>query len=140
MRIEGPKLIRDIPLHYDPMPVLCALDVPQLWILAEDDRAAPSPETARRLASLADAGAPVTSAIFADTDHGIYEYETRPDGSRVSTRAPAGYFPMMRDFIRDGAIGAGYGTKAIHRPAAADASEASNSKGGNDALCPGGPG
>ena len=117
MRVEGPKLIRNIPLHYDPMPVLRTLDVPQLWILAADDQAAPSPETARRLAALADAGAPITTAIFARTDHGIYEYETRPDGTRVSTRAPAGYFAMMRDFIRSGAIGTDYGAQSIHRPA-----------------------
>ena len=119
MRIEGPKLVPSVPFHYDPTPVLRNLDVPQLWILGEDDVVAPAPETSRRLAALARSGRPITTAIFPDTDHGIYEYETRPDGSRVSTRAPAGYFAMMRDFIRSGRISEDYGANIVSRPEAA---------------------
>jgi hypothetical protein len=29
----------------------------------------------------------------------MYEFETLPDGERVSTRQPEGYFPLMRNFI-----------------------------------------
>jgi hypothetical protein len=109
LRVEGPMLIPQVPLHYDPTPVLRNLDTPQLWILAADDRDAPPGETKRRLTTLADAGRRITTALFPDTEHGLYHYETRPDGSRVSTRAPAGYFAMMRDFILNGRIGTGYG-------------------------------
>ncbi len=102
-RVQGPKLIPDVPLDYDPMPVLRNLDVPQLWVLAADDTAAPIGETLRRLRTLADQGRPITTVVFPDTDHGIYEYETVEDGSRISTRNPDGYFDLMRDFIAGGA-------------------------------------
>ena len=51
--------------------------------------------------------------VYPHTDHGIYDYETDADGKRVSTRNPDGYFAMMRDFIRDGKIGARYGNSII---------------------------
>src|SRR5690606_16777403 len=102
-----------VPWQYDPMPVLRNLAVPQLWILAENDIDAPSAETARRLKSLAAEGRPITTVLFPRTEHGIYEYETGPDGERVSTRQPDGYFRMMVDFIREGRIGATYGPARI---------------------------
>ncbi|HEX7035565.1 MAG TPA: alpha/beta hydrolase [Pseudomonadales bacterium] len=111
LRVEGPQLVPQIPLHYDPMPVLRHLDTPQLWVLAGDDQDAPPGETKRRLANLTREGRPITVALFPDTEHGLYEYETLPDGSRVSTRLPAGYFPMMRDFVLNGFIGSGYGAE-----------------------------
>src|SRR5690606_6046488 len=111
LKVEGPQLIPQLPLHYDPMPVLRHLDTPQLWVLAGDDQDAPPGETKRRLANLTREGRPITTALFPDTEHGLYEYETLPDGSRVSTRAPSGYFPMMRDFILNGFIGTGYGAE-----------------------------
>ena len=96
-----------------PMPVLRNLAVPQLWILAADDTDAPSAETARRLRALAAEGKPIVTAVFPRTDHGIYEYETKADGTRVSTRNPDGYFSMMRDFICSGSVGKHYGTSVI---------------------------
>ena len=94
------------------------LDTPQLWILGEDDIEAPSAETARRLRTLIGQGRPITLAIFAHAEHGIYEYETTADGTRLSTRNPDGYFAMMRDFIRDGRLGerATTGNATITRP------------------------
>jgi hypothetical protein len=103
-REQGPKLLAGAPLDYDPMPVLRNLDVPQLWLLAEDDTDAPIGETLRRLRRLADEGRPITTVVFPDTDHGIYEYDTREDGTRVSTRNPDGYFQMMGDFILHGSV------------------------------------
>ena len=117
MRVEGPKLVPSIPFHYDPMPVLRNLDVPQLWVLGGDDIVAPAPETSRRLAALAQSGKPITSAIFPRADHGIYEYEMGADGKRVSTRAPAGYFSMMRDFILEGRLAQDYGAEIVSRAA-----------------------
>lgn len=117
LREEGPVLLAGVPANYDPMPVLRNLDTPQLWILAANDHDAPSAETVRRLRALQARGKPVTVAVFPDTEHGIYEYETAADGARVDTRNPDGYFAMMRDFILHDRIGAQhYGTSTIFRP------------------------
>jgi pimeloyl-ACP methyl ester carboxylesterase len=117
MRVDGPKLAPSIPFHYDPMPVLRNLDVPQLWILGAEDVVAPASETSRRLATLAASGKPITTAIVPGADHGMYEYEVGRDGSRVSTRAPAGYFKIMRDFILKGRIAEDYGAEIVGRAA-----------------------
>ncbi len=113
LRKRGPEMLPHVPVQYDPMPVLRNLDVPQLWILAADDTDAPSAETGRRLRALAADGKPIVTAVFPHTDHGILEYETKADGTRVSTRHPDGYFAMMRDFIHTGRIGRSYGTSTI---------------------------
>lgn len=121
VREQGPALLAGVPADHDPMPVLRNLDTPQLWILGEDDIEAPSAETARRLRTLIGQGRPITLAIFAHAEHGIYEYETTADGTRLSTRNPDGYFAMMRDFIRDGRLGErdATGAATITRPARA---------------------
>lgn len=113
LRKRGPELLPHLPAQYDPMPVLRNLDVPQLWILAADDTDAPSAETVHRLRALAAEGKPIATAVFPRTDHGIYEYETKADGTRMSTRHPDGYFAMMLDFIRTGRVGKTYGTSMI---------------------------
>lgn len=113
LRELGPTLLPGAPFQYDPMPVLRNLDIPQLWILGEDDLDAPSAQTAQRLKTLAATGHPIITALFPHAEHGIYEYETMPDGTRLSTRQPDGYFEMMRDFILKGRIRAHYGTARI---------------------------
>jgi pimeloyl-ACP methyl ester carboxylesterase len=115
LRVAGPKLFAGVPLHYDPMPVLRNLAVPQLWILGADDADAPSAETARRLRALSAAGHPISVAVFPHAEHGIYEYETTADGARLSTRQPDGYFRLMQDFIFGRALGPAYGTAALMR-------------------------
>jgi pimeloyl-ACP methyl ester carboxylesterase len=105
LREQGPVLLAGVPSNYDPMPVLRNLDTPQLWILAADDHDTPSAETERRLRALQAKGKPITLAVFPQTEHGIYEYETKADGARVDTRNPEGYFAMMRDFILHGRLG-----------------------------------
>jgi pimeloyl-ACP methyl ester carboxylesterase len=112
-RKEGPRLLDSIPARYDPMPVLTNLDVPQLWILGGQDRDAPPKETLRRLTILRDAGRPITTAVFPNADHGMYEFETRADGERVSTRQPEGYFALMRDFIAGKSLEASYGSAVM---------------------------
>jgi pimeloyl-ACP methyl ester carboxylesterase len=116
LREKGPKLLPGIEPRYDSMPVLRRLKTPQLWMLAEDDTDAPSAETARRLKGLAAEGLPIRIAMFPHAGHGIFEYETLPDGSRVSTRNADGYFSMMRDFIRRGRLRAHYGSSVISDP------------------------
>jgi hypothetical protein len=99
-RKEGPSLLEGVPAQYDPMPVLANLEVPQLWILGGEDRDAPPGETIRRLAVLRKSGRPITTVVFPGADHGMYEFETLPNGERVSTRQPEDYFTLMRDFIK----------------------------------------
>jgi pimeloyl-ACP methyl ester carboxylesterase len=113
LRERGPELLPHVPAQYDPMPVLRNLNVPQLWILAVDDTDAPSAETVHRLRALAAEGKRIVTAVFPHTDHGIYEYETKTDGTRMSTRHPDGYFAMMLDFIRTGRVRKSYGTSMI---------------------------
>lgn len=109
-------LVAGIPVRYDPMPVLHNLDVPQLWVLGGQDRDAPPFETRRRLAALQAEGRPITTALFPNADHGIVEFETKPDGERVSTRRSAGYFDLMTDFITGKALAAKYGDAELAPP------------------------
>jgi pimeloyl-ACP methyl ester carboxylesterase len=116
LREKGPKLVPGIQPNYDPMPVLRKLKTSQLWILGEDDLDAPSAETARRLQALAADGLPIITAMFPHAEHGIFEYETSPDGTRLSTRNAEGYFNMMRDFILTGRLQRSYGSSVIFGP------------------------
>ncbi|UHQ22656.1 alpha/beta hydrolase [Lysobacter sp. 5GHs7-4] len=104
LRTVGPTLFPGTPLDYDAMPVLRNLRVPQLWLLGGEDIDAPSAETVRRLTGLAQAGAPIRHTVFPHAEHGMYEFEVGADGSRLSTRQPADYFPQMRDFIKSGSV------------------------------------
>lgn len=117
LREQGPAYLFGTPWHYDSMPVLRAVMASQLWILGEDDLEAPSAETGRRIRSLAAQGRPVTLAIFQHAEHGMTNYELSRSGERVSTRVAAGYFAMLRDFMRDGRLGDAYGASTIVRPA-----------------------
>lgn len=114
VREQGPKLFSGLELYYDPMPVLRKLNTPQLWILGGDDLDAPITETVRRLHMLASCGKPIDIAIFPRAEHGIYEYETAADGSRLSTRNSEGYFAMMRDYILEGRLWRTYGSSVVH--------------------------
>jgi pimeloyl-ACP methyl ester carboxylesterase len=116
LREKGRAFVFGTPFRYDPMPTLRALKAPQLWILGEDDLEAPSDPTARRLKALAAKGRPITLAIFPHAEHGIYEFETNPDGERVNTRNADGYFAMMRDFARDGRLKGPYGASVVTLP------------------------
>lgn len=99
-RRDFPALVEGVPAHYDPMPVLSNLDVPQLWLFGGQDRDAPPFETLRRLEKLKQAGRPVATFVFPNADHGMYEFETDAHGERMSTRQPQGYLQMMVDFIK----------------------------------------
>ena len=90
--------------NYDTMPVLRALRIPQLWILAGADREAPPEETLRRLVALGEAGHPITTVVFPGTDHGIREFETGDDDTRTYTRIADGYQRMQVDWILTGTL------------------------------------
>ena len=81
------------------MPVLRNLRVPQLWLLGGQDIDAPHEETERRLRQLAHEGMPIDVVVYPDAEHGMYEFELAPDGTRLSTHQPPEYFAAMRDFI-----------------------------------------
>lgn len=115
LKQKGPVLFAGVPLQYDPMPVLRNLDAPQLWILGGEDADAPSAGTIKRLRGLQQSGRPITLAMYPHAEHGMYEFETKPDGTRVDTRNPEGYFAMMRDFILSGKLQGKYGDAVLHR-------------------------
>jgi acetyl esterase/lipase len=114
LKQKGPVLLAGAPFQYDPMPVLRHLDTPQLWILGGEDTDAPSAETGKRLRELQEAGRPIKLAVYPHAQHGLYEFETKPDGTRVDTRNSDGYFHMMRDYILDGKLRGKHGDAVLH--------------------------
>ena len=104
------------PFLFDPLATIASVKPPQLWVLAEDDLDAPSAETARRLAQLRLAGRPITTALWSHTEHGIFDYETAPDGERTSLRQPEGYFALLVDFARGAPLKPAYGRAVLSRP------------------------
>ena len=113
LRAMAPKFDWGTPFHYDPMPTLRAGTAPQLWILGGRDYEAPATETSRRIRSLIADGRPFTLALYAQAEHGMTLFETLPEGERLSTRYPSGYFAMIRDFARDGRLSNDYGDARI---------------------------
>ncbi|MBA3898336.1 MAG: alpha/beta fold hydrolase [Sphingomonadaceae bacterium] len=91
--------------HYDAVAVLRNLKVPLLWVLAADDREAPIVNTRKVLIKLVGEGRPIDLFLFPKTEHGMYEYETLPDGSRRATHVTDGYFRLLADWIKDSAAG-----------------------------------
>ena len=114
LREMGAKYRWGTPFHYDPMPTLRADTTPQLWILGGEDYEAPSAETSRRIRSLIAEGLPFTLAVYPQAEHGMTLFELAAgSGERLSTRYAPGYFAMIRDFARDGALKGVYGDAAI---------------------------
>lgn len=85
--------------NYDSSAVLKRLDIPMLWILAEQDREAPIETTLAALASLKAQGKPIDIHTFARTDHGMYEFVENADGTRTNTRVTDGYFRLVAEWI-----------------------------------------
>lgn len=95
-RFDNLELIWD----YDAMVTLRQLDTPLLWVLAEDDREAPIANTRQALESLIAAGKPIDLYLFPDTDHGMFEFITLPNGERQPTRITDGYLRLLGDWIK----------------------------------------
>jgi pimeloyl-ACP methyl ester carboxylesterase len=95
-RFDNLELIWD----YDAAAALRRLRVPLLWVLAGEDREAPIERTRATLASLAAAGQPINVYLFPETDHGMVEFHTNPDGSRTTTRITDGYLRLLADWIK----------------------------------------
>lgn len=100
-RFDNLELIWD----YDAVAALKTLDTPLLWVLAGEDREAPIETTRGALLDLAKDGKPVDVYLFPDTDHGMFEFTTAPDGSRSVTRITDGYLRLLGDWIKGDARG-----------------------------------
>lgn len=83
-----------------PMDVLRDVDVPQLWILAADDREAPISKTLEGLELMKSEGKDVTIFRFPHTDHGMWEYTQAPDGTRTRVRVTDEYYNLLADWAR----------------------------------------
>ncbi|QNK00763.1 alpha/beta fold hydrolase [Dyella telluris] len=86
--------------NYDAVAAIRALDIPQLWVIAGEDRDAPGAVTRERLTVLKRAGKPIDLYVFPHTDHGMYEFVQDKDGTRHVTRITDGYFRLLADWIR----------------------------------------
>jgi pimeloyl-ACP methyl ester carboxylesterase len=84
---------------YDSRSVLEKLKIPLLWTIAEKDREAPIDETVALLRAFKKQGKPFDTYLFPETDHGMYEFVERPDGTRINTRVTEGYFKLIGDWI-----------------------------------------
>ena len=117
LRLVGPMRDQGTTWRHDPMPVLRGLQAPLLWVLAGADSEAPPEETRKRLLALAAEGRPITLVEFPGTDHGIVEFETAADGTRIETREADGYFRLLVDWIGDGRLDdARYGKAKLLTP------------------------
>ena len=95
-RFDNVELIWD----YDSVAALKRVNVPVLWVLAGEDREAPIETTQAALLQLKKAGKPIDVYLFPDTDHGMMEFITNPDGSRRATRITDGYLRLLGDWIK----------------------------------------
>lgn len=119
LRAAAPEFNWHTPWHYDSMPVLRSLRIPQLWILGGEDYDAPSAETRRRLNALIAEGGNYTIAYFKSAEHGITLFEVDPTGERLSTRYAPGYFQLIADFARSAAVSGRYGDAVVTPPRSA---------------------
>ncbi|HEY8939876.1 MAG TPA: alpha/beta hydrolase [Cellvibrio sp.] len=103
LRRVGRALFDNLELiwDYDSMPVLKKLKIPMLWIVAEKDREAPAPRTLEALAGLKQYNPALITYTFPDTDHGMYEFNELPDGTRTNTRITDGYFRLIAEWINE---------------------------------------
>ncbi|MEM6695935.1 MAG: alpha/beta hydrolase [Pseudomonadota bacterium] len=96
----------------DPVATVRAVEVPQLWVFAGEDRAAPPNVSIARLTALRDAGQDITLRVFPETDHGIWQFSVSPDGTRRYTQIAPGYYDMLADWAH-GLLQGMYGTAEI---------------------------
>lgn len=90
----------DLDWRYDAMGWMRKVKVPQLWVIAAQDREAPPQTTIDRLQTLRREGHDIAIVRFPDTDHGMVEFTQAPDGTRTATRVTDGYFRLLGDWIK----------------------------------------
>ncbi|BCW89918.1 hypothetical protein sos41_30860 [Alphaproteobacteria bacterium SO-S41] len=114
LRAHGPERLDnlDIIWRYDAVTELKKLTMPQLWVMAAEDTAAPGALSRDRLAALRKDGVPIEVVVFPHTDHGIYEFTTLPDGTRKTTRLAEGYLRLLTEWMK-GISNPPYGDSAV---------------------------
>lgn len=102
LRDEGIPMFDRLNIDWSlvPMDVLREVEVPQLWVLAEDDREAPVAKSLERLNALKAEGKNITLFMFPDTDHGMWEFSQAADGTRDYTRVTDGFYELMADWAK----------------------------------------
>lgn len=84
----------DIDWSHDPMQVLRSVNVPQLWLLAEEDTEAPIERTLSRLMQLKREGVKISIGILPNSNHGMW---LTSDDNQI---AP-GYFDTIVQFVSE---------------------------------------
>ncbi|MGN6210472.1 alpha/beta hydrolase family protein [Asticcacaulis sp.] len=84
---------------YNSTTTLNHLNIPILWVIAEQDRQAPIAATTAALRRFREKGKAIDVYVFPETDHGMYEFVQAPDGSRRNTRVTEGYFRLIGNWI-----------------------------------------
>lgn len=90
----------DLDWRYDAMGWMRKVKVPQLWVIAAQDREAPPQTTVDRLQTLRREGHDIAIVRFPDTDHGMVEFTQDAAGERTTTRVTDGYFRLLGDWIK----------------------------------------
>lgn len=111
LRKNGVQQFNDLNIDWslDPVAIMRAVDAPQLWVLAGEDREAPIELSLDRLGALKDEGKDIALYVFPDTDHGMWEYEELEDGTRSYQRVTLGFYDLLADWAND-AVEGQYGT------------------------------
>ena len=74
--LSGRLLEYDGPAGFDPLPSLESVEIPSLWVLGEQDRSIPIPETVSILDRLIESGKPFTVRRLPDVGHGMRDLRT----------------------------------------------------------------
>ncbi len=104
---------------HEPMAVIRQVEVPTLYVIAEEDLEAPPDDTIRLAGELQAEGRLIDVAVFPDTDHGIINYVETEDG-RAGTRYAEGYYRMLGDWILTGGFQGDYGNARLTAAPARD--------------------
>lgn len=109
LRNEGIPMFDRLRIDWSikPMDVLRTVEVPQLWVLAADDREAPVATTLERLKVLRGEGKDIQIVVYPNTDHGMREYVQAADGSRAYTRVTDTFYDVIADWAK-GELASGY--------------------------------
>jgi hypothetical protein len=92
IKLAGPFFaLRGLDWYYSSDAVLDQLNIPMLWLLAENDSGAPNEQTIPKLEAYIASGKPFTLHVFPNADHGILQFEEVEGGRAITGYAP-GYF------------------------------------------------
>lgn len=112
LKIVGPFYDQGTSWEYEPVPVIKQVTSPMLWVLAGQDREAPSATTLEILRGLQPQPGRLDIAVFPTADHGIIEMSGKGSGRRL-LRHSEGYFDLLVAWIRGEAGGRRFGNAEI---------------------------